>query len=449
MRESTKPELEDRGTNDTLTEVIRTGARKLIAQALKAEVAELLATYADQQDELGRAVVVRNGHHPARDVQTGIGPVTVRVPRCAVARARPSPFVQPWLLITSYRKARSHLPCDRGNDRVLVKGRYAMKRYHRLSIGAIVLFLMILTFSSLAAAQSVPAGPSIKNSEPDEIAGKKLFYEGFQAIYHYRFSKADSIREILTRDYPTFIWSWFFASNFYWWKIVTGENTTATRQFFNAGLDKTLALLDSQVDSTGPDNEQLYAYITTYAFKARLEVIEKNYLKTIWYMDDCVDYLSESLGKEEEYEFFNLPSGLYNYNMAYALKHYPFLLVASWLYPDSDLKKGLQQLERSAASTDPILSNEGQYFQMRIYFELEKEYGKALGKLLPLIRLFPENLYFRYIHFQILLADKQIGAARAKLSELKEMAGTSDQISDGQKTFFLREGKKELANWRN
>ncbi len=92
MSESTNPELEDRGTNDTLTEVIRTGARKLIAQALKAEVAELLATYADQQDELGRAVVVRNGHHPARDIQTGIGPVTVRVPKVRSRRGEAVTF---------------------------------------------------------------------------------------------------------------------------------------------------------------------------------------------------------------------------------------------------------------------------------------------------------------------------------------------------------------------
>ena len=43
MKKHTKPEQEDRGRNDSLTELIRTGAQKLIAQALKAEVAELLA----------------------------------------------------------------------------------------------------------------------------------------------------------------------------------------------------------------------------------------------------------------------------------------------------------------------------------------------------------------------------------------------------------------------
>jgi transposase InsO family protein len=68
MRERSKTEQGDREDGDTLTAVIRAGARKLIAQVLKAEVAELLATYADQQDGQGRARVVLNGHHPEREM---------------------------------------------------------------------------------------------------------------------------------------------------------------------------------------------------------------------------------------------------------------------------------------------------------------------------------------------------------------------------------------------
>jgi transposase-like protein len=92
MQECTKPEQEDRARPDSLTELIRTGAQKLIAQALKAEVAELLAAYADQQDEQGHARVVLSGHHPKRDIQTGIGPVTVQVPKVRSRRGNPVTF---------------------------------------------------------------------------------------------------------------------------------------------------------------------------------------------------------------------------------------------------------------------------------------------------------------------------------------------------------------------
>ncbi len=67
--------------DDQLTEVLRNGARALLAQAVEAEVAGFLAKHADLKTEDGRARVVRHGHLPEREVMTGIGPVAVRQPR--------------------------------------------------------------------------------------------------------------------------------------------------------------------------------------------------------------------------------------------------------------------------------------------------------------------------------------------------------------------------------
>lgn len=92
MQERNKTDEEDRGSKDSLTDIIRTGAQQLIAQALKAEVADLLATYAEQRDEQGHARVVLSGHHPKRDIQTGIGPVTVQVPKVRSRQGDPVTF---------------------------------------------------------------------------------------------------------------------------------------------------------------------------------------------------------------------------------------------------------------------------------------------------------------------------------------------------------------------
>jgi transposase-like protein len=67
--------------DDQLTEVLRNGARALLAQAVEAEVAGFLAKHAECKTEDGRARVVRHGHLPEREVMTGIGPVAVRQPR--------------------------------------------------------------------------------------------------------------------------------------------------------------------------------------------------------------------------------------------------------------------------------------------------------------------------------------------------------------------------------
>ena len=67
--------------DDPLTEVLRTGARTLLSQAIEAEVASFLDIHAALLDDGGRRRVVRNGHLPERTIQTGIGPVRVRQPR--------------------------------------------------------------------------------------------------------------------------------------------------------------------------------------------------------------------------------------------------------------------------------------------------------------------------------------------------------------------------------
>jgi putative transposase len=66
---------------DVLTEVLRRGAKELLQQAVEAEVAEVIAQFAELKDEQGRQRVVRNGYLPERTIQTGIGDVPVRAPR--------------------------------------------------------------------------------------------------------------------------------------------------------------------------------------------------------------------------------------------------------------------------------------------------------------------------------------------------------------------------------
>jgi len=92
MSKSNVVELSGREGRDELTELIRSGARKLIAQALEAEVSELLSSFAGRRDEHGRAAVVRNGYQPEREIQTGIGPVTVKVPKVRSRDGEPVRF---------------------------------------------------------------------------------------------------------------------------------------------------------------------------------------------------------------------------------------------------------------------------------------------------------------------------------------------------------------------
>jgi putative transposase len=77
---------------DPLTELLRNGARKLIAEAVQAELTEALQQYVDQKTEDGRQRVVRNGYQPEREILTGVGKVSVKVPKIRSREGEPVSF---------------------------------------------------------------------------------------------------------------------------------------------------------------------------------------------------------------------------------------------------------------------------------------------------------------------------------------------------------------------
>ncbi len=91
---------------DPLTELLRRGARELIHQAVEAELSEFMDTVGGRKLEDGRAAVVRNGYQPERAIQTGVGPITVKVPKVRAKDGHPVTFRS--ALVPPYvRKTRS------------------------------------------------------------------------------------------------------------------------------------------------------------------------------------------------------------------------------------------------------------------------------------------------------------------------------------------------------
>ena len=91
---------------DALTELLKSGAQQLLQVAIEAEMQDFLQQFQDRRLEDGRAAVVRNGHQPERDLQTGIGPVSVRIPKVRSRDGEPVTFRS--ALVPPYvRKTRS------------------------------------------------------------------------------------------------------------------------------------------------------------------------------------------------------------------------------------------------------------------------------------------------------------------------------------------------------
>ena len=93
MSKHTVVPLEGRGAfEDSLTTLIREGARQLIQTAVEAELNELLSHCQDRRTESGKPAVVRNGYLPEREIVTGVGAVTVKIPKVRSRDGQPVTF---------------------------------------------------------------------------------------------------------------------------------------------------------------------------------------------------------------------------------------------------------------------------------------------------------------------------------------------------------------------
>jgi predicted amidohydrolase len=96
------------GSPSLIDEIVREGARRMLAEALQAEVDAYIAAHAAERDENGRRLVVRNGYHQRREVLTSAGAIEVTVPRVNDKRTDPD---------TGERKRFSRRSCRPGRGR--------------------------------------------------------------------------------------------------------------------------------------------------------------------------------------------------------------------------------------------------------------------------------------------------------------------------------------------
>jgi putative transposase len=79
--DTTQTQIVSMTSRDVLTDILRQGAQQMLATAIENEVAQYIDDHENLRDANRRRLVIRNGHLPARTIQTGVGPVEVQQPR--------------------------------------------------------------------------------------------------------------------------------------------------------------------------------------------------------------------------------------------------------------------------------------------------------------------------------------------------------------------------------
>jgi hypothetical protein len=214
-------------------------------------------------------------------------------------------------------------------------------------------------------------------------------------------------------------------ANIYWWKIISGINDKSTKITYYQTLSKAEKYYNNESDK---GYAHLYKGISLYGYMARMDGLNKNYLKAFFRVNNCLKYLEKSFGAEAKYPFFYLSSGLYNYHIVVTAKQYPVIAPYLYLYPKGDQNKGIEYLHIAAKHNNRYLSTEGNYFLMKLYLE-EKKYPLALNHVNELLTRFPQNAIFQYYKFNILIRSGNIIEAEMTSSNLLNELKKNKQVN--------------------
>lgn len=266
--------------------------------------------------------------------------------------------------------------------------------------------------------------PVIRTASAQELpvkAGKVL-----DLCYRFRFKSADSLLLIYFSELKKGeeVELQMLKANIYWWKIISGINDKTTKVNYYQTLAQAEKYFEIEADK---GNSHLYKGISLYGYMARMDGLNKNYLKAFFRINDCLNYLEKSFGAESKYPFFYLSSGLYNYHIVVTARQYPVIAPYLYLYPKGDKNKGISYLQLAATNSNKYLSTEGHYFLMKIFLE-EKKYTLALQHVNTLLERFPQNGIFLYYKFYINL---QAGNPKEALINAEQL---SNELKNNRET---------------
>jgi len=280
-----------------------------------------------------------------------------------------------------------------------------------------------------------------------DIIFKKDIYNGFDAIYNFQFQRADSIVRKVKIDNKDKAGGYLLAANYYWWLIISGENTETNRKLYQENL--ALALSKVGLAKTKQfTNEDLYCIISVYAYRSRLEAMNKNYIKALSNVNNCISTMKKTFGKESEFEPFKLTTGIYNFSIQQVRSKHPYLFPYTVFLPAGDKKRGIEMLNTIAFSNDNLLSTEANYFLMKIYLEEDVNYKESLKYGWKLVSDYKPNLLYRYYYFKSLLLSGKMELALEQIRILTSESKANQELSKEQKLHFLNLVKKDLADFK-
>ena len=286
---------------------------------------------------------------------------------------------------------------------------------------------IIVLFMCLQIPAYSQSSDFIKNDSISSYLDK-----GFSAIYHYEFVKAESIIKDFKYYHFNNPWPYLLATNYYWWRYISGEENQSILNQFNNNLKATETRLNTK---DFKENNNLFCLIMVYMYKARVKLLYREYIATLNAVKKNINVVEKSFGRESQYEPFFMTTGLYNCLITAADK---FVVMAPFkvFFPEGNKSKGFQYLGKTAVSKNICLFTESNYFLMKIWTEVESRTDMAQKYAETLVAKYPENLLFRFHLWSISKKNKQTALAAQQVDGIRKQVSGSKQLNDAQRKYW-------------
>jgi hypothetical protein len=274
------------------------------------------------------------------------------------------------------------------------------------------------------------------------IGGTTIADQVYSATYHFQFQRVDSLikqNDIMLKSDLEYNLA---VVNYYWYRLISARSN-----------DNYSALISERIKSLSPlagnsvklaKDRDLFLLISVSAYKARVSLLDYSYVSALSDLSRYYSLLRISFGHELTYSPFFLTTGLYLFFTGYAKEKVPAFTPILNHYNAGNKEVGLQYLKIASSSDNWKVSQEAQYFLMKIYFDVYHNYRESAKYCTSLLAKYPENLLFQYYMLKISMGVNQVENARTRLTLLENAAERNKQLTVGEKLFYISESKKEI-----
>lgn len=268
-----------------------------------------------------------------------------------------------------------------------------------------------------------------------------LFIDSFyQILYSYKFRSADSLLQQNVRNEISSSINNLLIISYNWWKIISGENNPEAIDSLFKKIEANIKALEEKHSKTQSNQKEIVQLIFLYSYKSRLHNYQNNRLASFSAFKQSFNYFEKLNPCDTGYcDMYNFIAGMYYALGGHLQEQFSpvFLLGINRSYADKE--KGYSLLEKCTHSKNKQIQIESNYFLMKLYLEVREDPVSAEKFSGELVKLYPDNLVFRFNHLLALYNQDKFDAAEKVYRNLINRADSNPQLSEKQKEHFREE----------